>query len=105
MALQKWERTNFFKSQVIWKSGSTEIDPSGNMSFIDVYDPNGDIVISESSQRATSGTYVYYVSTQSDQDLGIWVIDHRAYFDYEHPWNFSQKHNYEPFQLVKVKQN
>ena len=103
--LTKKERTTIFPTQVLWKSGSTLIDPSSNMSYIDIYNPEGDKVISESSQRYTTGTYRYYISTQSTDNLGIWVVDHWSYFNYQGRHGWQKKHNYEPFQLVYVKQD
>ena len=71
----KWERTNSFKSTVEWTSGSTYVDPSGNMSYIKVFKPDGTQYIHESGLKNATGIYQYYISTQSTDDLGLWIID------------------------------
>jgi hypothetical protein len=102
MAATIWERTNSFKSEVEWTSGSSYVDPSGNMSFIDVYSPEGILYISESGVRTATGIYHYYISTASDATLGLWIIDWSAYFSYESPFNYLPKHEREVIELVDV---
>ena len=96
----KWERQNTWKSSVEWKSGSTYVDPSSNMSHIKVYKSDGTLYISESGARSDTGRYHYYVSTQSTDPLGYWIIDWYAYFNYGNPWNWMPKHEREIIQLV-----
>jgi len=104
MTLTKWERGSIWKSQVVYTSGSTNINCSGNMTNITVYRPDGTILLGpESGQHATTGTYIYYVSTQSTDDLGIYVTEWKTYFDYDSPWDYAPKIDREAIQLVKVK--
>lgn len=99
-----YERETTFKSQVTWTSGSTNVDPSGNMSFLEVYDPNDNRIINTSGQKSDTGVYYYYISTQSSDDLGLYRIRWRALFNYNAPWNFSPSYDTEVVQIVKVKQ-
>lgn len=105
MAMDKWERQSTWKSQVVYKSSNTAIDPSGSIAFIDVYDAEDNLILSNSGQRTSTGTYIYYVSTQSDDPLGIYRVRWRALFDYSGRWDYSPKYDTEVVQICKVKQD
>lgn len=104
MALDKWERGSTWKTQLLCKSGSTLINCSGNYAELKIYDPNATVVIDTSGQHQSIGTYIYYVSTQTNQDLGIWLAEWKFWFDYSGPWGYSPKYDRYPIQLVHVKQ-
>ena len=74
MTLPSYERNDTFKSTVTFYSGSTAIDPSGNLAFIKVFNPDGTLYIHDSGIRTSTGAYYYYISTASVQDLGIYRI-------------------------------
>lgn len=73
-SLPIYERLNSFKSTVTFYSGSTAIDPSGNLAYIDVFDPNNALYIHDSGVKASTGTFYYWISTSSVNDLGIYRI-------------------------------
>lgn len=99
----KYERGSCWKSQVVYQSGSTLVNCSGNVSKLTVYDPNGDIIIGPvSGVHTATGTYHYYVSTQSTHDLGLYVCEWKTYFSYGNPWNWQPKVDRELIQLVYV---
>jgi len=102
MSATIWEKENTFKSTVEWLSGSTYVDPSANKSFINVYDPDGTLYISHSGIRDSTGVYHYYISTQSNAELGLWKIQWHGYFNYESPFSFLKKSETEVIQLVDV---
>ena len=100
-----FERENTFKTQVTWKSGSTNIDPSSNMSFLKVIEPDGTVMFQDvSGVRSATGIYHYYVSTQTSDDLGLYKIQWYAYFNYGSPFNYQIKYDTEVINLVAVKQ-
>ena len=103
MTLDKYERETTFKSQVYYTSGSTPINCSGNMTYLTVYRPDGTTLLGPvSGQHIASGTYIYYVSTQSTDDLGIYICQWKTNFYYGSPWLWSPKVDREAIQLVKV---
>jgi len=103
MALTKYERQNTWKSYVTYVSGTTNIDCSGNMAYLTVYRPDGTVLLGPvSGIRDSTGVYKYYVSTQSTDDLGIYVCEWKAYFNYGAPWDYSPKYDREAVQIVKV---
>ena len=102
MTVTKWERENSIKSSVEWKSGSTYVDPSSNMSFIEVYNPYGTRYIADSGIKDATGKYHYYISTQSDAELGLWKIRWYAYFNYGSPFNYLEKSEMEVVNLVDI---
>lgn len=104
MTIQKWERSNTFKSTVTWMSSNSYVDPSGHRSFIKVYDPNGNLYLSESGNRDATGRYHYYVSTQSNATLGLWKIQWWGLFNYESPFTYLEKSETEIVNLVDVEQ-
>jgi len=100
----KYERETTFKTTVTYTSGSTNIDCSGNVTNLRVYDPNGTLIIGPVSGTHTStGVYHYYVSTQSTHDLGLYICEWTTYFSYGSPWNWQPKVDREIINLVKVK--
>jgi hypothetical protein len=82
MSLTRYERGTTFKTTGTFKSGTTLVDPVGNIANIDVYDSTGFLYISDSGTRDSTGTYHYYVSTSSTDDLGIYIIDWNGLIDY-----------------------
>jgi len=104
MALTKFERGTTWKATVTFTSGSTNIDCSGNMAYLTVYRPDGTVLLGpESGCHEATGMYNYYVSTQSTDDLGIYVTEWKGLFDYQHPFHWSPKYDRNPIQLVYVK--
>jgi len=104
MSLTKYERGTTFKTTTTYLSGSTYINPSGNKAFLTVYDPNGTAIISnEEGTTDTTGIYHYFVSTQLSNDLGIYVLEWKAMFNYQSPWNYSWKYDREPIHICHVK--
>lgn len=103
--MKTYERSTTFKTSTAFMSGSTYVDPSGNMAFIDVYKSDGTYLIQgESGSRTDTGRFHYYISTQSTDPLGLYIVDWYGQFSYGGQWNWPPKHNKEPFNLVKVKQ-
>jgi len=104
MALSKYERSTTFRTATTYKSGSTYINCSGNMAYLTVYEPNGSVIIGPvSGHHYSTGIYEYFVSTQSTHDLGIYVLEWKAWFNYQSPWDYSPKYDREPIDLVYVK--
>ena len=102
MSLAKKERGNTFRSYVVWKSGSSYTDPSSNMSYFEVYKPDGTLYYSESGLKNSTGIFDYYVSTQTDDSLGIYKIRHWGYFNYGSPWYWERKQQTIELQIVDV---
>ena len=107
MSVTRWERSNTWKTTVEWKSGSTYIDPSGNISTLDVYKADGTHYISHSGVRDCTGIYHYYVSTSNDDPLGLWIVDWNGLFTHEDTGttNWIPKHDKEVVELVYVIQS
>jgi len=104
MTLTEYERGTVFKTNTVYTSGSTYIDCSGNMAYLTVYKPNGDTLLGPvSGLHESTGTYQYFVSTQTTDDLGIYVLEWKAMFNYQAPWNYSWKYDREPIHIVYVK--
>ena len=103
--LTKYERESTFKTRTHWISGSTDIDPSGQKSYLSVWKADGTKLLDDvECTRSALGYYHYYVSTNSVDPLGIYIVDHWGWFGYGSPWEYMPKHNKECIQLVKVKQ-
>jgi len=95
MGLTEYERESTFKTSVTFTSGSTNVDPSGNIAYVDVYKSDGTLLwtaASKSGTRSASGQYYYYISTQSTDPLGVYVIDWYGNFDYGGQWSYMPKH-------------
>jgi len=105
MSLDRRERLNTFKTQVLWKSGNVAVDPSGNMTFISVFDADNTELINSSGQRSSTGTYYYYISTNANDPLGLYRIRWKGLFDYDSPFEYSPKYDTEIVQIVKVLQD
>lgn len=105
MALTRYERENSWKTYVEFKSGSTFIDPSGNLAYLTITKPDGTKLIDNiSGARQSTGVYKYYVSTQSTDPLGLYVISWYGEFNYSGRWGYMPKYEKEVIQLVKVVQ-
>jgi hypothetical protein len=106
MSVTKWERGNSFKTSVEWLSGSsTYIDPSSNISTLYVYKPDNTLYFSHSGVRDGTGLYHYYVSTTSDDLLGLWRLKWSALFTYEEPFSYLEKTDTEVIEMVEVIQS
>jgi len=107
MSLTEYERLSTWKTTVTWTSGSTAVDPSGNMSFIDVYKPDGTLLITTpaSGERDGVGVFHYYISTASTDPLGIYIIDWHALFDYGGNFGYMPLHDKECVIIEKVVQS
>ena len=100
-----YERETTWRTQVVFQSGSTNIDPSSNMAYLDVIDSEGTTIISSvSGTRTDTGTYHYYISTQSTDPLGLYLVEWRGLFNYGGRWNYSPKYDKSVVNIVKVKQ-
>jgi len=106
MSVTRFERSNSFKTQVAFYSGSSYVDPSGNMAHLIVYAPDGTEFLSGiSGVRVSEGIYKYYIQTTSTDDLGLYIIDWYGNFNYGNPWDYEEKHEKEVIQLVNVIQS
>jgi len=105
MSVQKWECGNSFRTDTQWLSGSVGVDPSGNISTLSVYRPDNTLYFSHSGVRDGTGLYHYYVSTTSDDQLGLWRIKWSALFSYENPFDWLEKTDTEVIELVEVIQS
>lgn len=104
MSLTSYERGSTWRSYVFYQSGSTPLNCSGNKAYLTVYKPDDTILIGPvSGHHVSSGTYEYFVSTQSTDDLGIYITKWKAWFDYQTPWNYSPKVDREAVHIVHVK--
>ena len=104
--ITRYERGSTWRTQVVYTSGSTNVDCSGNVTKLTVYGPDGTTLITDvSGVRTSTGTYHYYVSTQSDYDLGLYVGEWKTYFFYEDPFRWQPKIDREVVNLVKVIQS
>jgi len=100
MTLTKYERGSTFKTTVTWMSSSTYVDPSGQKSYLDVYDSLGTKIFdSVEGSKESTGIYKYYVSTNSTDPLGVYVVDWWARFNYGTPWNYETKHERSEIQI------
>ena len=102
MSIGTYERGTTFKAQVTYTSGSTNVDPSGSIAFIDIYKPDGTLYISNSGQSDATGVYYYYVSTQTDDPMGFYKIRWKAYFQYRNPWDYMPKYDSETVRIVDI---
>ena len=94
MTLNIYEVGTSFRSTVTWTSGSTAIDSSGNISYFTVYNPLGTKILEASGSHDGTGVYNYYMSTQRDADLGIYVLEWMGLFNYG-TWSYSPKYERE----------
>jgi hypothetical protein len=83
MTLQIYEREDTFKSTVSFYSGSALVDPSGNLAYIDVYRPDNTLLLSTSGQKISTGIYYYYITTEPEDNMGIYTIDWWGSFYYD----------------------
>lgn len=98
-----YEVGSTFKTTVTYKSGTTYVDPSGNMTFLSMKSPDGAVYMtSESGQRTSQGIYKYYVSTQTNDQLGLYTLSWLSYFNYSSPWDYKPKIDRETVSIVSV---
>ena len=104
-SLTKYERCDSWKSTVSFYSGSTLVDPSGNLAYIDVYDPNGTKIIESSGVKAGTGTYYRYINTTAANDLGIYRIRWYGSFYYDSVFGYMPRSEYEAVIITSVNQS
>jgi len=104
MSLTSYERGTTFRTYTTYTSGSTNIDCSGNMAFFTMYNPDGSINMGPvSGHHIGTGVYEYFASTQTTDDLGIYVLEWKSYFNYQFPWYYSPKYDREAVHICHVK--
>ena len=100
----EFERGSTWKTQVVYTSGSTYVDCSGNITNVTVYKPDGTVLMGpESGSHEATGVYIYYVSSTGADDLGLYRCKWVTYFNYGHPWNWQPKRKTDVISLVEVK--
>ena len=102
MATDKVERGNTFKSTVTFKSGSIYTDPSGERAYIKVYRPDGSLYIDSSGAKEGTGIYIYYISTQLTDDLGIYCTEWKGLFNFGGKWGYAPKYERDSFLVTTV---
>jgi len=106
MTLTSYERGTVFKTNTTYTSGSTNVDSSGNIAYLTVYKPDGTVLMGPvSGLHESTGVYQYFVQTETTNDLGIYVLEWKAMFNYQSPWGYEWKYDREPIHLVNVKQS
>jgi hypothetical protein len=104
--LTSYERLSTFKTSVTWTSGSTAVDPSGNMSFIDIFKADGTYLLQAASgERDGVGIFHYYASTASTDPLGIYRIRWYAYFNYAGNFGYMPLSQQEAIVIEKIVQS
>lgn len=97
------ERGNSFRTTVTFMSSNQYVDPSSNIAWIQVYKSDGTSMLSNASgTRQSTGIYYYYISTQSTDPLGLYVVDWYGYFPYGSPFLYLPKHEREVVSIVYV---
>ena len=104
-SLTSYERQDSFKTTVTFKSGSVNIDPSGNLAFIDIRNPDGSLYISDSGVKISTGNYYYWISTLGTNDLGIYSIDWWGNFWKDSTFGYMPRHEKECVIIEKVVQS
>ena len=104
-SLTSYEREDTWKSTVSFYSGSTLIDPSGNLANIKVYQSDGTLYISATGAKDSTGIYHYYISTSSTQPLGIYMIDWYGSFFYDDIFGYKPRHEKECVIIDKIVQS
>jgi len=104
LSLTKFERETTVRTMVAFKSGSTPVDPSGNIAYVEIYKPDGTILIEGSGSKDSTGNYRYYFSTGPTDLLGIYLIDWWGRFYYGTKYDYKEKHEREVIWLVNVDQ-
>ena len=105
MSLSIFERNNTIKADVTFKVGSTDTNPSGSKAWISVIDSDGTYLYS--SQAATNtgtGTFRYYISTNTADPLGVYVVLWTAYHDVGGSQGNMPIYQRDAFQIVDVEQ-
>jgi len=99
--VESYERGTTWKTTIQFISGSTYIDPSGNLAYLNAYYPDGTLVWpsgSVSGSRQSQGYYYAYVTTESTDPLGLYVLDWYGSFNYGTTWGYRNKHQREDYQ-------
>jgi len=102
MTVDRVERGNTFKSTVTFKSGAIYTDPSGGRAYIKVYRPNGSLLVDSSGAKEGTGIYIYYISTATDADLGLYSIFWKGIFDYGGKFGYMPKVERDSFLVTTV---
>jgi len=106
MTLTSYERTDSWTSTVSWYSGSTLIDPSGNIANIEVYQSDGVKYISATGANdGTVGVYFYRISTNSTQPLGIYKIIWNGSFFYDNFFGYMPRTETEAVIITDIVQS
>jgi hypothetical protein len=75
MTLANYERGNCIKTEVDFKMNDVLTDPSGNVAFVDIVEPDGTYLVQDAATtRDGTGEYSYYFETTSTDPLGIYVV-------------------------------
>ncbi len=105
MALDKYERCNTIKADVTFQVSSSPTDPSGNKAWVSVVKSDGNYLYSsQSASRTGTGTYRYYISTNSTDPLGVYVILWKGYHNTGGSQGALPIYQRDAFQLVDVEQ-
>ncbi len=105
MALTKFERGTSWKSTVTYTSSNTNVDCSGNMTFLTVYNPDATVGFGPvSGVHQETGIYHQYPSTSTTSDLGIYVEEWKTFFSYGTGLGWRPKYDREAIQICHVKQ-
>lgn len=105
MALPTYERGTSWKSQVVYASGATNVDCSGNVTMLTVYAPDGTIHFGPiSGIHDSTGIYHCRPSTNILDDLGIYVEEFKTYFDYGTKEGWRPKYDRRALLIKHVKQ-
>jgi len=104
-SLTTYERGDSFKVSVEWKSGSVYADPQNNASHLNIYRPDGTLLLSNvSGIRLSTGIYYYYPSTNINDLMGIYIIDWNGKFNNGGTFGYLPNYQRECVLIVNVDQ-
>jgi hypothetical protein len=106
MSLEKFERKNTIQADVTFQTGGVDTDPYNNEVYISVIKPNGNYMMKgESAARTGTGDYRYYISTQSTDPLGIYIVQWSGQHDTGGSQGYVPLVQRDAFQLVDTEQD
>lgn len=80
--MEKYERENTIKTSVLFKISGSASDPYNSEVNINVIRPDGSYLLSgQSAIRNDTGSYKYFISSSSNDTLGIYTIVWKAQHD------------------------
>lgn len=80
MSLTKYERGNTIQIKATFQSNDTPTDPSGQKVWFHIIKPDGTYLYSaQQADRVSTGTYRYYISTNTTDPLGIYIVHWYGY--------------------------